>query len=85
MCWQVKQLRVDKQVLQAHEAATNALKTCREAQGLTVERVEDTLDALAEASRVCPGLACIYPHDGNASTAVCRMLAGARITYKYNT
>ncbi|CAN0067038.1 unnamed protein product [Pylaiella littoralis] len=45
---QVKQLRLDKQVLKAHEAATSALKTCREAQGLTVERVEDTLDALAE-------------------------------------
>lgn len=47
---QVKQLRLDKQVLKAHEAATSALKTCREAQGLTVERVEDTLDALAEVS-----------------------------------
>lgn len=45
---QVKQLRIDKQVLEAHEAATGALKACREAQGLTVERVEDTLDALAE-------------------------------------
>ncbi|CAM9656553.1 unnamed protein product [Scytosiphon promiscuus] len=45
---QVKQLRMDKQVLEAHEAATSALKACREAQGLTVERVEDTLDALAE-------------------------------------
>ncbi|CAB1121485.1 unnamed protein product [Ectocarpus sp. CCAP 1310/34] len=44
---QVKQLRLDKQVLEAHEAATNALKACRETQGLTVERVEDTLDALA--------------------------------------
>lgn len=47
---QVKQLRMDKQVLEAHEAATSALKACREAQGLTVERVEDTLDALAEVS-----------------------------------
>lgn len=46
----VKQLRMDKQVLEAHEAATSALKTFREAQGLTVERVEDTLDALAEVS-----------------------------------
>ncbi|CAM9625032.1 unnamed protein product, partial [Ectocarpus sp. 13 AM-2016] len=45
---QVKQLRLDKQVLEAHEAATSALKTCRETQGLTAERVEDTLDALAE-------------------------------------
>ncbi|CAM9224017.1 unnamed protein product [Ectocarpus sp. 12 AP-2014] len=45
---QVKQLRLDKQVLEAHEAATSALKACRETQGLTVERVEDTLDALAE-------------------------------------
>lgn len=50
MSTQVKQLRVDKQVLEAHEAATSALKTCREAQGLTVERVEDTLDALAEVN-----------------------------------
>lgn len=50
MSTQVKQLRVDKQVLEAHEAATSALKTCREAQGLTVERVEDTLDALEEVS-----------------------------------
>lgn len=41
---------MDKQVLEAHEAATSALKACREAQGLTVERVEDTLDALAEVS-----------------------------------
>ncbi|CAN0504638.1 unnamed protein product, partial [Ectocarpus sp. 12 AP-2014] len=41
---QVKQLRLDKQVLEAHEAATSALKACRETQGLTVERVEDTLD-----------------------------------------
>lgn len=48
---QVKQLRLDKQVLEAHEAATSALKTCRETQGLTVERVEDTLDALAEVRR----------------------------------
>ncbi|CAM9552314.1 unnamed protein product [Ectocarpus sp. 4 AP-2014] len=45
---QVKQLRLDKQVLEAHEAATSALKACRETQGLTVARVEDTLDALAE-------------------------------------
>lgn len=47
---QVKQLRMDRQVLEAHEAATSALKTCREAQGLTVERVEDTLGALAEVT-----------------------------------
>lgn len=46
----MKQLRMDKQVLEAHEAATSALRSCREAQGLTVERVEDTLDALAEVS-----------------------------------
>lgn len=47
---QVKQLRMDKQVLAAHEAATSALKACREAQGLTVELVEDTLDAFAEVT-----------------------------------
>lgn len=56
-------------MLQAHEAATNALKTCREAQGLTVERVEDTLDALAEASRVCRSLACVYLIPGIGSGA----------------
>lgn len=48
---QVKQLRMDKQVLEAHEAATSALKACREVQGLTVERVEDTLDELAQVTR----------------------------------
>ena len=47
---QVKQLHMDKQVLEAHEAATKALRSCREAHGLTVERVEDTLDALAEVT-----------------------------------
>lgn len=50
----MKQLRLDKQVLEAHEAATSALKACRETQGLTVERVEDTLDALAEVRRRPP-------------------------------
>lgn len=49
---QVKQLRMDKQVLAAHQAATSALKTCREAQGLTVELVEDTLDAFAQVTRL---------------------------------
>lgn len=39
---------MDRQILEAHEAATSALKACRETQGLTVERVENTLDALAE-------------------------------------
>lgn len=65
---------MDQQVLQAHEAATNALKTCREAQGLTVERVEDTLDALAEASRLRLGLACFCSNGGNATIATCCML-----------
>lgn len=53
MSWllQVKQLRMDKQVLAAHQAATSALKASREAQGLTVELVEDTLDAFAEVTR----------------------------------
>lgn len=50
---QVNRLRVDKQVLEAHEAATKALKSCREKHGLTVERVENTLDALAEVSHCC--------------------------------
>lgn len=49
---QVKQLRMDKQVLAAHQAATSALKACREEQGLTVELVEDTLDAFAEVTRL---------------------------------
>ena len=48
---QVRQLRMNKQVLAAHQAATSALKACREAQGLTVELVEDTLDAFAEVPR----------------------------------
>ena len=47
---QLNRLRLDKQVLEAHEAATKALKSCRETNGLTVERVETTLDALAEVS-----------------------------------
>lgn len=48
---QVKQLRMDKQVLAAHQAATSALKACREAQGLTVDLVENALDAFAEVNR----------------------------------
>lgn len=44
-------MRVDMQVLQAHEAATKALKSYREAHGLSVERVEDTMDALSEVTR----------------------------------
>lgn len=52
---QVKQLRLDKQVLQAHEAATSALKTIRQAEGLSVERVADTLDAFAEVTHIGSG------------------------------
>lgn len=58
---QVNRLRIDKQVLEAHEAATKALKACREAQGLTVERVEDTLDALVEVNSPLVVLGCLLP------------------------
>ncbi|CAN0081789.1 unnamed protein product [Ectocarpus sp. 6 AP-2014] len=61
---QVKQLRLDKQVLEAHEAATSALKACRETQGLTVERVEDTLDALAEEMAEAEAVGAALGQDG---------------------
>ncbi|CAM9396784.1 unnamed protein product [Ectocarpus sp. 8 AP-2014] len=61
---QVKQLRLDKQVLEAHEAATSALKACRETQGLTVERAEDTLDALAEEMAQAEAVSAALGQDG---------------------
>lgn len=61
ICFQVKQLEMDKQVLEAHKAATHALKSCRETHGLTVEKVEDTLDALSEVSSWEKRACCVLP------------------------
>ncbi|CAM9340362.1 unnamed protein product [Discosporangium mesarthrocarpum] len=44
----VASLGVDKQVLEAHEVATRALRNFREESNLSVERVEDAIDNLAE-------------------------------------
>lgn len=52
---------MDKLVLEAHKAATNALRSCRETHGLTVEKVEDTLDALSEVSSRKKGTRCLLP------------------------
>lgn len=64
----MKKLRVDKQVLEAHDAATKALKSCREAHGLSVEKVEDVMDALAEV-RISQPTGCLRP----TSDARCTM------------
>lgn len=37
-------------MLEAHEAATKALKSCRETHGLSVERVEYVMEAMEEVS-----------------------------------